>query len=105
MLERYSHPIDGEMQRAVRVLSGTTGANTGASENRAIRLESPKRGNVLSDLMIELASSMPASWNQVAGWLKQIDGLRPAADYLPLRLGSRTVAVWKCTSHPRRRRN
>jgi hypothetical protein len=26
-----------------------------------------------------LASPMAASWNQIAGWLKQIDGLRRAA--------------------------
>jgi hypothetical protein len=26
-----------------------------------------------------LASPMPASWNQIAGWLKQIDSLRQAA--------------------------
>jgi hypothetical protein len=26
-----------------------------------------------------LASLMPASWNKIAGWLKQIDNLRQAA--------------------------
>jgi hypothetical protein len=43
----------------------------------------------------EVASPMPASWNQIAGWLKQIDNLRQAACDLPLSLRSRTVAVWK----------
>ena len=28
---------------------------------------------------LELASPMPASWNQIASWLKQIDNLRQAA--------------------------
>lgn len=28
---------------------------------------------------LELASLMPASWNQIAGWLKRIDDLRQAA--------------------------
>ena len=30
-------------------------------------------------LSVALASPMPASWNQIANWLKQIDGLRQAA--------------------------
>ena len=29
--------------------------------------------------MVWLASPMPASWNQIAGWLEQIDSLRQAA--------------------------
>ena len=29
---------------------------------------------------------MPASWNQIAIWLKQIDGLRQAPEHLPVSL-------------------
>lgn len=43
MLERYAHPSDEEMQRAVRVLAdSTTRANTGAAENRALKTEEPE---------------------------------------------------------------
>ncbi len=31
------------------------------------------------DLPTKMASPMPASWNQIAGWLKQIDSLRQVA--------------------------
>jgi integrase len=42
MLERYAHPTDGEMQRAVRVLvDATTGTNTGTAANRAIKNDEP----------------------------------------------------------------
>jgi hypothetical protein len=47
---------------------------------RAIRFDGRLGlGAVFSGVVTKLASPMPASWNQIAGWLQQIDGLRRAA--------------------------
>jgi hypothetical protein len=51
MLERYAHPTDGEMQKAVRVIvdlttepnvESTTGTKTGTAANRAITHDAPE---------------------------------------------------------------
>jgi hypothetical protein len=41
--------------------------------------EANLRGMLGGILSLQLACLMPASWNQVASWLKQIDKLRQAA--------------------------
>jgi hypothetical protein len=46
---------------------------------RAIRFDGRLGlGAVFSGVVTKLASLMPASWNQIVPWLRQIDGLRAA---------------------------
>jgi hypothetical protein len=53
----------------------------------------------------EVASPMPASWNQSPAGSSRSTTCERRPEHLPVNLRSRTVATWKCTSRPKRPRN
>jgi hypothetical protein len=72
----YSHPT-GRAITSAGVVTGELIA--GAVSGGAQPLVSPRGGASVGEGAHKMASPMPASWNQIVGWLKQIEGVRQAA--------------------------
>lgn len=53
--------------------------NGHSDEKREGRFEERRRRKCCEEWNYEVASPMPASWNQIVSWLKRIDGLRRTA--------------------------
>ena len=64
-----------------KLLGGTRVTMTLRDDGRCELSGRADYGTLFNGIVVAtaLASPMPASWNQIAGWLKQIDSLRQAA--------------------------
>jgi hypothetical protein len=51
--------------------------DTGTAE--LLRWDAETKTDLLDGIVLHMASPMPASWNQIGPWLRQIDALRRAA--------------------------
>ena len=61
--------------------NSSRGYRSSACPPRSTSIEGDEKSRVVTreSLRVELASPTPASWNQVAVWLRQIDDLRQTA--------------------------
>ena len=79
MVERCAHVNDAELARAVRVTHEHTNAAINAPTKTPTVEKTAQPGSSGEGLIPEVTSPMPVSWNQIAGWLRQLDALRAVA--------------------------